>query len=70
MKRLITVLGAVATSLSLAACDAVSSPLSFEWPPEAGETYPALELLGLDGETVELASYRGKVLLIEPIGMT
>ena len=44
--------------------------LPFEWPPEAGQEYPELELRNLDGEQVNLASYRGKVLLIEPIGMT
>jgi hypothetical protein len=39
------------------------------WPPQVGQPYPDLKLIGLDGERVSLASLRGKVILIEPIGM-
>ena len=43
---------------------------SFAWPPKLDEPYPDLVLQDYQGERVELSSFRGKVLLIEPIGMT
>jgi hypothetical protein len=39
------------------------------WPPRVGEAYPNLKLLNMAGERVELSSFRGRVILIEPIGM-
>jgi len=47
-----------------------SDPLPFAWPPQVGERFPELELRDPAGNRVELASFAGKVLLIEPIGMT
>ena len=48
----------------------VSSPNSnLSWPPRAGEPYPDLQLTDLDGQPVRLSRYRGRVLIIEPIGM-
>jgi len=70
MKNLATALGASLATLTLAGCDVSSSPLSFTWPPEVGQPYPELALRGLDGEVVRLSDHRGKVLLVEPIGMT
>jgi cytochrome oxidase Cu insertion factor (SCO1/SenC/PrrC family) len=49
---------------------APSGPLSFAWPPVVDETYPDLELTDFRGEVVRLSSFKGRVLLIEPIGMT
>ena len=40
------------------------------WPPIVGEPYPDLVLIDRDGRTVNLSSFRGAVLVIEPIGMT
>lgn len=54
----------------LAAASCGGSALDFAWPPAAGEEYPGVQLTGLDGASVNLADYRGKVLLIEPVGMT
>ncbi|QDU84107.1 hypothetical protein Pla163_12110 [Planctomycetes bacterium Pla163] len=51
-------------------CDAGSGPLAVAWPPTVGAVYPDLDLRGLDGERVQLSSLTGRVLLIEPIGMT
>jgi hypothetical protein len=48
--------------------DAANAKL--QWPPRAGEPYPALVLRDASGERVPLESFRGKVLLIEPIGMS
>lgn len=58
--------------LALCGCSGgvVSGPLPFSWPPVSGEAYPDLELQDFRGRAVKLSSLRGKVLLIEPIGMT
>lgn len=39
------------------------------WPPRVGEPYPDLELVDQTGQLVRLSSFKGSVLLIEPIGM-
>ena len=59
-------------SLLVASCGNGSppGPLPFAWPPRVGETYPDVELRDHTGEIVKLSSFRGKVLLIEPVGMT
>lgn len=62
-----------AGTLVLSSCGdggATSGSLPFSWPPVSGETYPDLELQDFRGQTVKLSSLEGKVLLIEPIGMT
>ncbi len=70
MKGLLATIGLCISLGCVASCDAALGPLPFAWPPQVGESYPALALRGLDGEVVELSAYRGKVLFIEPIGMT
>lgn len=45
-------------------------PLPFAWPPRVGLRYPDLQLRDPDGNEVALSSFAGKILLIEPIGMT
>jgi hypothetical protein len=40
------------------------------WPPRRGERYPNLTLYDHRGRLVSLASLRGKVILLEPVGMT
>lgn len=47
-----------------------SGPLPFAWPPVSGAAYPDLVLRDVDGQTVQLSAFRGKTILIEPIGMT
>jgi len=39
------------------------------WPPRVGEAYPNLRLRNSKGERVPLERFRGKVILVEPIGM-
>ncbi len=39
------------------------------WPPRLNEPYPAVGLMNHRGEPVSLDSFRGKVVLIETIGM-
>lgn len=41
-----------------------------EWPPQLGKRYPALELVSHTGEVVKLEDFKGKVIVVEPIGMT
>jgi cytochrome oxidase Cu insertion factor (SCO1/SenC/PrrC family) len=67
-----------AVALALAACGGgdeagppvSDEPLAFAWPPTAGERYPDLELLDFRGAPVRLSDFEGRVLLIEPVGMT
>jgi hypothetical protein len=40
------------------------------WPPKAGEPYPDLTLLDSNGSLFKLSSLKGKVILVEPIGMS
>jgi len=44
--------------------------LRFAWPPVKGQTYPDLKLLDQDGHEVALSSFKGKLILLEPVGMT
>ena len=48
----------------------LSSSVPHAWPPQVGERYPDVVLQDLDGNEVALSSFEGRVLLVEPIGMT
>ena len=39
------------------------------WPPRVGEAYPNLQLRNSLGERVALEAFKGRVILVEPIGM-
>ncbi len=41
----------------------------FDWPPQLGEAYPDLKLYDQEGRLTRLSDFRGKIILIEPIGM-
>lgn len=41
-----------------------------KWPPRLGEPYPDLELIDQTGQIVRLSSFKGSVVLVEPVGMT
>lgn len=43
---------------------------SFDWPPQPGHAYPDLELVDQTGRPVRLSSFKGRVILVEPVGMT
>lgn len=40
------------------------------WPPRIGEPYPDLRLVDQTGGTTSLSSFKGRVLLVEMVGMT
>jgi hypothetical protein len=40
------------------------------WPPVLGAPYPDLELIDQTGARVRLSSFRGRVIVVEPIGMS
>lgn len=44
--------------------------LEHAWPPRKGEVYPDVELKNHRGELVKLSSFKGKVIVVEPIGMS
>jgi peroxiredoxin len=41
-----------------------------QWPPTVNQRYPDLTLFNSRGQIVQLSRFRGKILLVEPIGMT
>lgn len=43
---------------------------SFPWPPELNQPYPDLELIDQEGTAFKLSALKGKIILLEPIGMT
>ncbi|MCA8925227.1 MAG: redoxin domain-containing protein [Planctomycetes bacterium] len=45
------------------------APIPQPWPPAVDQAYPDLELKNHKGETVKLSDFRGKVIIVEPIGM-
>ncbi len=46
-----------------------AAPLDFDWPPKLGEPYPDLTLIDQNGRRTALSEFRGKVILVEPIGL-
>lgn len=46
-----------------------TAALPHAWPPVRGQTYPDLELPDHRGERVKLSSFKGKVIVVEPIGL-
>ena len=64
--------GAGQCQLRVAAATPAAQPnrLPAVWPPRVGEPYPDLELIDQTGRLVRLSSFKGSVLLIEPVGMT
>lgn len=45
-------------------------PADAHWPPILGEAFPDLKLIDHRGNTINLAQFTGKVVIVEPIGMT
>jgi hypothetical protein len=51
------------------AVDLDGAALPFAWPPRVGEPFPELVLVSATGEQVALSRFKGKVVLIETVGM-
>ena len=41
----------------------------FDWPPKLNEPYPDVHLVDQEGNPTRLSEFKGKVILVEPIGM-
>jgi len=44
-------------------------PATPEWPPRLDKPYPDLELVDQTGQKVKLSSFKGRVMLVEAVGM-
>lgn len=53
-----------------AATAAARSKFSLYWPPALNNYYPDIQMMSLSGKPVRLSSFAGKVILVEPIGMS
>ena len=48
----------------------VDRGLGFAWPPVMDEPFPDIELMSHTGKRVSLSDFKGKIILVEPVGMT
>lgn len=48
----------------------LSTGQNVSWPPQLSQPYPDLELIDHRGNKVKLSDFKGKVIIIEPVGMT
>ncbi len=39
------------------------------WPPVIGKPFPDMELVDQDGKATRISEFKGKVILVEPVGM-
>jgi hypothetical protein len=53
-----------------AAAAPATGPDIGSWPPRPGQPYPELALRDTSGNLFRLSSLKGKVILVEPVGMT
>ena len=61
----------LATLLPCGCQDADVSPATIaSWPPVVGQPLPDMTVLDHRGQRVKLSSFKGRVLLVEPIGMS
>ena len=70
---LVSLLIVLSTQLNLFGVIPLGNPVDGHqttWPPKLGELMPNLKLEDHRGEEVELASLRGKVVLLEYVGMS
>lgn len=49
---------------------AATAPGAAFWPPVRGKAFPELTLRDRTGALVSLGSFRGKIIILEPVGMT
>jgi hypothetical protein len=58
------------TQASLGDVKVQTEPKITPWPPQTGRLYPDLQLIDQDGRSFRLSSLMGKVILVEPLGMS
>ena len=46
-----------------------TKPLDYQWPPKLREPYPNLKLVDQNGDLTALSEFKGKVILVELVGM-
>lgn len=44
-------------------------PFPNPWPPVLEQAYPDLDLMDQDGQTFKLSDLKGKIIIVEPVGM-
>ena len=68
MKHSAPLFAFVGLLLLLSACE--ENPFAAKsWPPQPGHAFPEIAWLDHQGRPVSLADFRGKVLVVEPVGM-
>ena len=61
--------GVLAAALALLGALLLAGCGPGNWPPRVGLAYPDREFVNYDGRTVRISDFKGKVVLVEPIGM-
>lgn len=73
VRSLLISLLALVIGVGLSGCDeAESTAVGPEkmWPPQVGKPFPDIAFTNYDGSTIHLSDFEGKVVLVEPVGMT
>lgn len=68
-KAFVLLLGTLLIVIAFVGFSAHAKQSEIVWPPQIGQPYPDIEVVDHRGETKQLSSFKGTVLLIEPIGM-
>lgn len=63
------VIATVASLLASTALASIANP-ALPWPPQLNQKYPDLQLTDASGKKIQLTKYAGRVILLEPIGMS
>lgn len=56
--------------VSCGAAENTGSKSKLVWPPVLNSSYPDVEMQTVSGKKIKLSSFTGKVILVEPIGMS
>lgn len=67
--RRYTTLMLLAAPIAIAGCDDVVGD-EVSWPPRLGQPFPDVEFISSDGDDLRMSQFKGKVVLMEPVGMT
>lgn len=56
--------------VALAVCFTAPVSSKESWPPVLNMPYPDLKLMNQDGKMTQLSQFKGKLIIVEPIGMS